>query len=604
MNPPRATFIESISEAHYAALCRCVLLTGNVDDLFPVSLDGVPQFVSLERALDVTFAHARYPKRGGTDRFLVINVMADGIRFSSPEDIEELQKLRSQIPPAGGDPKLQSAGEAVERVLAALDSPLTSAQAVVALGDFLRGVALLRTRSIPVRPLVIVVHHAEALWPNRDVASLGREDRDLLTYLCDLLSDEQIWADGDTAETRPDFILLLSPTASEVSRRVQSLPRTVHIEVGLPDESLREAFARARIEQRPVMFDPLWAEDPLRALVQDARGLTLRALDDVLTSAHRTGTPASRRSVLQQVNSELKTKLGSIVNVVYPGHNLGNIVGNRKLKARLHQLKRRIDDPERAPAGMTVVGSNGSGKTYICEAFAAETGRVVVTLSQIRSQWFGQTDAFAEMFESTLSVFGRILIMVDEAHVAFGSIHDPQTHETEARLTGHIIQMMDNERNRGNILWALMTTRPDLLDPDVVRRGRCSLFVPVFDPEGEDAEDFLAWLLSSFRKESIELDEDDVERLRAGTHAFSAGDYREFIGDFIEEMEFNPQTTLKEFLTSWVPSAVSLAEERELQMLLAALRCDWRELLPEDLRTLSRDEIQARVDHLRTALRR
>ena len=63
------------------------------------------------------------------------------------------------------------------------------------------------------------------------------------------------------------------------------------------------------------------------------------------------------------------------------------------------------------------------------------------------------------MFESALSVFGRILVLVDEAHVAFGSIHDRDTHETEARLTRSIIQMMDNESNRSNIFWALMTTR-------------------------------------------------------------------------------------------------------------------------------------------------
>jgi SpoVK/Ycf46/Vps4 family AAA+-type ATPase len=247
---------------------------------------------------------------------------------------------------------------------------------------------------------------------------------------------------------------------------------------------------------------------------------------------------------------------------------------------------------------MCVVGPNGSGKTFICEAFAAQTGRVVVTLSQIRSQWFGQTDVLTENFESALAVFGRILVAIDEAHVAFGSIHDPGTHETEARLARNIIQMMDNESARSNVFWALMTTRPDLLDPDIVRRGRCSLFVPIFDPEGEDAEDFIKWMLARFERDGVILPEADIAMLRERSVGFSAGDYREFIGDFLEEREFDPQITVAAFLDNWTPTAVTLAQERELQTLLAALRCDWRELLPARLQGLSRADIQCEIDRL------
>ena len=42
-----------------------------------------------------------------------------------------------------------------------------------------------------------------------------------------------------------------------------------------------------------------------------------------------------------------------------------------------------------------------------------------------------------------------------------------------------MIQMIDDLPNRSRVVWALITTRPDLLDPDFVRSGRCSLFVPI-----------------------------------------------------------------------------------------------------------------------------
>ena len=79
--------------------------------------------------------------------------------------------------------------------------------------------------------------------------------------------------------------------------------------------------------------------------------------------------------------------------------------------------------------------------------------------------------------------------VISQHIVAFGSIHSRDTHETEARLTRHIIQMIDDLEHRSKIVWALITTRPDLLDPDFVRSGRCSVFVPIFDPEGEDNGD-------------------------------------------------------------------------------------------------------------------
>ena len=41
----RPEFIEAISQAHYAGLCRCVLLTGNIHDLFSIETTGVVHFV-------------------------------------------------------------------------------------------------------------------------------------------------------------------------------------------------------------------------------------------------------------------------------------------------------------------------------------------------------------------------------------------------------------------------------------------------------------------------------------------------------------------------------------------------------------------------------
>lgn len=599
----RPGFIEALSEAHYAGLARCVVLTGNVDDLFPVDLDGSLQFVSLERALHHALTHARYPKRGASERFLVVALKSDGLRFPHADDAAEIREVLPSFFGVTLPEQASTTGPSAVPHMATAGGPrATPLESLAALGDLLRASAEVRRRGGTVRPIAAIVDHADALFPTRDLGSLSADDRQGLTYFCDLLRDERLWADGETAEVRSDFLVLLSPTAAEINRKILTLPKTTHVEIPLPDVEARRAFVGAKSEAQPITFDYPGSTDPAEDLVQDARGLSIRALDDAITRAHRSGSPVGRAAVVSQVNATLQARLGSVIKIVYPDHGMADVVGFRKLKLRLIQLKRRIDNPARAPAGMTVVGPNGSGKTFICEAFAADTGRVAVTFSQIRSQWFGQTDAFAEMFESALSVFGRIVVLVDEAHAAFGSIHDRDTHETEARLTRHIIQMMDNESNRSNIFWALMTTRPDLLDPDIVRRGRCSLFVPIFDPEGEEAGDFIQWMLGRFARDGVHLSDADVALLRERSAGFSAGDYREFSTDFLDEREFRADLEVAHFLDSWTPSAVSLAEERQLQTLLAALRCDWRELLPERYRATSRAEIQAEADRLKLAI--
>jgi hypothetical protein len=71
--------------------------------------------------------------------------------------------------------------------------------------------------------------------------------------------------------------------------------------------------------------------------------------------------------------------------------------------------------------------------------------------------WFGQTDRLFERLRWHITTYGKVLILIDEAHTAFGSVHRSDTHETEKRLAGNIIKMMGDPGLRGKVLWALMT---------------------------------------------------------------------------------------------------------------------------------------------------
>jgi hypothetical protein len=597
---PRPAFLDELSRSHYARLARCIVLTGNVDDLFVgVSPDG-PRYVGLERLLRDAFHRARYPTTGREIRFIVLTLRSDGIAFAADEDRLVLADLVTQLAPPHDD-----LGAQLVTILREVGRERSSGLVTVTLvAELLRLVARIRRRGVRVPPIAAILDHAETLLPAGDTARMAPLDRESVKVFADLLRDDEIWAEAETADAYPDVLLLLAPAAAELNARIAGLPKVATVSVPTPDEATRSAFLRDRIAApgaRPVALE---AGYTLESLGRDSRGLTLRALDDLVTGAQRDPDTyrLDRAAVVAAVNRVLQDRLGSIIRVVYPDHTMADVVGFTGLKQRLVQLRRRFDDPERAPAGITVVGPNGAGKTFILEAFAAETERTVITLAQVRSEWYGKTDVFAEMFERGVSAFGRILVLVDEAHVAFGSIHARDTHETEARLTRHIIQMIDDLGHRSRIVWALITTRPDLLDPDFVRAGRCSVFVPIFDPEGDDVDAFAAWIERRLAKAGVVLSAEERALFRARSPGFSAGDFREFADDFADERAFDPSRSLDDFLAGWTPTSVALARPRELQILLAALNGDWPELLPERLRGMGKDEIAARIEQLRGRL--
>ena len=60
--------------------------------------------------------------------------------------------------------------------------------------------------------------------------------------------------------------------------------------------------------------------------------------------------------------------------------------------------------------------------------------------------WYGQTDKLFERLRWHITTYGKVLILVDEAHTAFGSVHRSSTHETERRL---LLRCQGSRRQKG-----------------------------------------------------------------------------------------------------------------------------------------------------------
>ena len=566
----RPAFLHEIADAYNLRQKNLLLLTGDVHGLF--ADPSTNEFVSLEEAITADLA----------EKFNLVRMdIASGVTFyddATEDEVVRICESKDGVEvPAARRRLLESL---IER---SRHSPL---QALVLMRSMTEAAARVRETGETIRPLCFVVQYSGALFPCGDFARLAEIDRQRLVYFL-------YWATSPAFAREPDLLLLVHPVRSEINDKVTSLPVTSHVEIALPELGARRAFVdwyRRRLEG--LRFAGGWEK-----FCRDAAGLTLGGIRDLLVMVHRRGGQVERADVVAEVNRVLEAELGEIIRIKDPQHGPEDIVGHGRTGEIFQQIFERCEDPETAVSAILVSGPNGGGKTFQLEAFAAASDRIVIELAGIRGAFFGETDRFFELLRWHIRTFGKILILVDEAHTAFGSIHSGDTHKTEKRLSGNIIKMMGDPGFLGKVLWGLMTSRPDELDPDV--KSRSPIQVPIFDLEGDERGEFVAGM---FTRKDVELAGEDLDRVLAATGYYSARDYRNLVAEVLANRRRKPETRVVDVLETWQASR-SIERERELQALIAALHCSYPRLLPARLQELGEVEIAARAEQLKRILR-
>ncbi|MBM4153397.1 MAG: AAA family ATPase, partial [Kiritimatiellaceae bacterium] len=316
-------------------------------------------------------------------------------------------------------------------------------------------------------------------------------------------------------------------------------------------------------------------------------GLSAQALLQLLRYTAHTAETLQPDDVIAKVETFIQDQLGDdVVEFKKPKHGLKDVVGFSRLKQFMKQelIPRIQSSGKGALSGAAVGGPIGSGKTFLLEAVAGELDMVVLVLKNIRSKWFGETDVLFERLRRLIMALEKSLVFVDEADTQFGSI-GADTHETERRLTGKVQAMMSDPQLRGKTCWLLITARIHLLSPDLRRPGRAgSLIIPVLDPEGEDAAEFVAWMIKPVFKKSERCDSlnQAVQELAEVTKGSYAAVYAELRTDLIATVEMRKSDGLtldeiKEVLLDHVPPAVEAT--RRYQTLQALVNCTRMSLL-------------------------
>ncbi len=166
-----------------------------------------------------------------------------------------------------------------------------------------------------------------------------------------------------------------------------------------------------------------------------------------------------------------------------------------------------------------------------------------------------------------------------------------------------LAQQMGDTQYRGQILWFLLTCRPDLLPIDLKRQGRAEVHIPLFYPDTEEAKRNYFTILA--KKVGAKLDPNDVpadalklELSGADIEGLMVLAKRRSL--LAGAQQIRPED-LAAVLQDFEPQSSS--EEVELQVLAAVAECTNRNFLNGPLKKMPRQDVTKRLAELKKQYR-
>jgi SpoVK/Ycf46/Vps4 family AAA+-type ATPase len=549
------------------------LIHGVPADLVPVHGPSGLRFLPLESFFTQEL-FARWPS-------IVTYNRAEGLGFFTPEARAHFQeKLKSY--------------DAVHGTTWAQALPRDPANAFALLDSYFRSCAAAQ----PARAVALLLPYAETVVPAGDASYRTPEDRTVLVYL-------RKWSQDPALLAKNIVVVLVTETLSELDPKLLRSNAARELEIVRPDQAERLEYLEAT---RSRDWYGRMSELPPVRLAELTAGMTRVQLGQILDGADAAAAKITRDQVRRFKKEVIETEGLGLMEYVEPKYDLSMVAGMPAVKERLRRAARAIarGNPAAVPMGYLVCGPVGSAKSFLVECFANEIGFPCVKLKNFRSMWVGSTEANLERILKILASLTPVGVIIDEADAALGNRDTGGDSGTQNRVFAQIAAFMGDTRNRGRILWFLITCRPDLLPIDLKRQGRAEEHVPLFYPEtaAEYDEIYRVMLKKLGIKTSVAdvssvadektllgLSGSDLEAvLVRATLEAEAADSGEVTRDHLQRA-----------FADFIPPSNS--REREMQVLCAVLESTSRELLPVRFREMDRAEVEARINKIKLDLR-
>ena len=485
----------------------------------------------------------------------------------------------------------------------------------------------------------VIVSYADALLPAGDPSFMAHQDRQI--YLA-----FHRWSLDHTLTHGDNITILVAESLNAINPGLLSNPKVAAIEIPMPDLALRKrviAFLAPKLtEQQLTLFSERTgglrtvqlasimassdghglSEAQRRALILEllkgtadaqSRADTLATITAGMTPAEITRliepgkalpTGDANEEVLKVIHVRkremIEKECAGLIEFIEPRHGLEVVGGHEHIKHELLAIAKNLKAGETTltPMGLLAVGPMGSGKTFVIKAFLKEAGLSAVALKNFRSKWVGSTEANLERVLATVKAMGPIAVIIDEGDRSFGSGGGEESDGgTSSRVIARLKEFMSDPDNRGQVLFVMMTNRPDKLDSDIKRPGRLDRKIPFFycDTAAERMQ-VLQAILSRYN-ESSSATAEELLSLCERLGGYSNADL-EALALLAVEMARNGGLLLDANALTMAADDFMPPQERdmiEFMELLAVSETSRRSLLPRRYRDMAISDIQSHL---------
>ncbi|HYL99308.1 MAG TPA: ATP-binding protein, partial [Blastocatellia bacterium] len=443
--------------------------------------------------------------------------------------------------------------------------------------------------------VAVIINFLETIVPAGDVSYMGGEDRTNLVSL-------QRWITSSRLLRKDNIVILVTEHVSEIHPRIRENSRLVSIEVPYPEEGERCEFIGYLKSQVP----KLKSEVTDQQFAMMTSGLNRVHLNSILRGAASEPDGITLEKIRQKKKELIESECVGLVEFVHPRFGLDTVGGMTKAKTFMHSIAETIKNGQvdEAPMGILISGPVGTGKTFLAECFAHDCGLNVVAFKNFRERWVGSSEANLEKILNLLQTLAPIVVIVDEADATLGTRDTGGDSGVDARIFSKLAAAMGDTKNRGRILWVLMTSRPDLLPIDLKRQGRAEEHISLFYPD--TPEDRAAIVEAMIRKNKINHEVTDWSPIAKSQLNLSGADIE---GMLIRARRLARQAgrtdvtqdDIEKVSNEFMPARDEMAVE--YQALVAAREATSREMVPEAYRHFSPMELSKKIEELKPFVR-
>lgn len=189
--------------------------------------------------------------------------------------------------------------------------------------------------------------------------------------------------------------------------------------------------------------------------------------------------------------------------------------------------------PLRLRSGLLLYGFPGCGKTLLASAVAGECGLNFISVKgpEILNKYIGASEkSVRDLFDRAQAARPCVLFF-DE----FDSIAPKRGHDSTGvtdRVVNQLLTQMDGAEGLSGVYVLAATSRPDLIDPALLRPGRLDKSLLCDMPAAEDRIDIIKALFQKVRLSSELTETDDAfEEIARRTVGFSGADLQGFVSN-------------------------------------------------------------------------